>query len=187
NEAETNFKRAQDLFKTQAISRERFDNAQATFKDLDAKMKAAQAQLAQASLNLDYTKIVAPAAGTVARKSIEVGQTVMPGQALFGFVDGQSRWVTANLKETQLEDVKLGRPAVVEIDALSGKKFKGEVESVSPSTGAVFSLLPPDNSTGNFTKVVQRVSVRIKLLDLKPEDIQKLQVGLSAFVTIQAH
>jgi membrane fusion protein (multidrug efflux system) len=183
-EAEVNFKRATELFAKQAIARERFDAAQADFKDTGAKLRAAQAQLEQAQHNVNYTRILAPADGTVARKSVEPGQFVQAGQPLFGFVSSNERWVTANLKETELPGVVPGRKVDVDVDAIPDKSFQGEVESVSPSTGAVFSLLPPDNATGNFTKVVQRVPVRIKLVGLSPEDIERLHAGLSADVSI---
>jgi membrane fusion protein (multidrug efflux system) len=110
---------------------------------------------------------------------------IPPGQPLFGFVESSSRWVMANFKETEITHIEKGKAVKIEVDALPGQEFKGEVESLSPSTGAVFSLLPPDNATGNFTKVVQRVPVKIKLLDLTPNDIEKLQAGLSANVSIK--
>jgi membrane fusion protein (multidrug efflux system) len=184
-EAETSFKRASELIRSQAISQERFDAAQAAYKDTGAKLKQAQAQLEQAQLNVSYTKIVAPADGMIARKSVEPGQFVPAGQPLFGFVASSERWVTANLKETELGGVVPGKPASVDVDAISGRDFHGEVESIGPSTGAIFSLLPPDNATGNFTKVVQRVPVRIKLSNLAPEDVDLLRAGLSAVVTIK--
>jgi membrane fusion protein (multidrug efflux system) len=182
---ETNYKRATELIRSQAIPRERYDAAQAGYKDSVAKLHQAKAQLEQANLNVSYTKIVAPSDGIVARKSVEPGQFVSTGQPMFGFVDAGSRWVTANLKETEIEDVKPGRKVDVEVDAVSGRSFHGEVESIGPSTGAMFSLLPPDNSTGNFTKVVQRVPVRIRLLNLAADDIDRLQAGLSAVVSIR--
>jgi membrane fusion protein (multidrug efflux system) len=187
NEAEIGYKRATELVRSQAIPRERFDAAQAAFKDTGAKLKQAQAQLEQANLNVSYTKIVAPTDGTVARKSVEPGQFVSVGQPLFGFVDQGARWITANLKETEIENVIPGRKSSIEVDAIGDKSFKGEVESIGPSTGATFSLLPPDNATGNFTKVVQRVPVRIKFLDLTADDINRLQAGLSAQVSIRVH
>jgi membrane fusion protein (multidrug efflux system) len=184
-EAEANYKRADDLFKQQAISRERYEAAVAAFKDLTAKTQAAKAKFEQAALNVSYTRIIAPGDGTIARKSVEPGQFVPAGQPLFGFVASKERWVTANLKETELAGVKVGNKATVEVDAIDGKTFHGVVESISPSTGAVFSLLPPDNATGNFTKVVQRVPVRIHLTELSDEDVARLQAGLSATVSIR--
>ncbi len=184
HEAEVNYKRNAELFRSQAISRERFDNASATFKELEAKLKAAQVQLDQAKLNMGYTKIIAPTDGLIARKSIEAGQFVQGGQPLFGFVSTDERWITANLKETDLNRIKIGNEVKITVDAISGKTFHGKVESISPSTGAIFSLLPPDNATGNFTKVVQRVSVKIKFSDLTEEFVSKLQAGLSSEVYI---
>jgi membrane fusion protein (multidrug efflux system) len=141
----------------------------------------------EAKLNLGYTKIVAPEDGTVGRKSFEVGMLATAGQPLLGFVSNTERWVTANLKETDMDNIAVGKKATVEVDAISGKTYEGEVESISPATGATFTLLPPDNATGNFTKVVQRVPVRIKLLNLKENDIDRLQSGLSAEVKIRIH
>jgi membrane fusion protein, multidrug efflux system len=186
-EAELNYHRAENLVRNLAVSQERFDNAKAAYKDQEAKLHAAQAQLEQASLNVSYTKVIAPTDGILAKKSVEKGQFVPVGQPLFGFVETNERWVTANLKETELENVRLGSHAIVSVDAISGRQFPGEVESISPSTGALFSLLPPDNATGNFTKVVQRVPVRIKLNSLSDEDAEVLRAGLSAVVAIRVH
>ncbi len=184
-EAEINFKRSGQLVKTQAISLEKFDAAKASYRELVGRLQAAQSQLNQANLNVTYTRIIAPADGIIARKSVEPGQFVPVGQALFGFVANTERWVTANLKETELGSIQLRNPVTITIDALQNKTIKGEVESISPSTGAIFSLLPPDNATGNFTKVVQRVPIRIKLLNLQADDSDRLQAGLSAVVSIR--
>lgn len=184
-DAEVNFRRAESLIASNAISKQQFDAAEASFRELKKKAAAVKARLDEANLNLAYTEIRAPADGVVAKRSVEAGQVVSVGQPLFGFVESTSRWVIANLKETELRGVKRGRPATVTVDALSNKKFFGEVESISPATGATFSLLPPDNATGNFTKVVQRVPVRIRLLNLTPEDIDSLQAGLSAEVKVK--
>ena len=187
NEARVNYKRAEELIKNQAISKERFDKTSADVKDLDAKLKAANSLAQQAGLNESYTRIIAPSDGIIARKSVEPGQFVPAGQPLFGFVAENKRWVLANLKETELQDVHLGQKVKIQVDALNGKKFEGKVISIAPSTGAVFSLLPPDNATGNFTKVVQRVPVKIELENLNEQDIEALQLGLSAVVSIAVH
>lgn len=184
-EAELGFKRATDLLKKQAISQEKYDQALAAFRDLSSKVKASQAQLEQANLNVSYTAIIAPSDGMIARKSVEPGQFVPAGQALFAFVADGDRWVTANLKETELDGVKIGGMASIKVDSLPSRVFQGKVESISPSTGAVFSLLPPDNATGNFTKVVQRVPVRIRLENLSSEDMINLRAGLSADISIR--
>ncbi|RZA08874.1 MAG: HlyD family secretion protein, partial [Proteobacteria bacterium] len=99
----------------------------------------------------------------------------------------EERWVTANFKETDLESIRLGAKARVDVDAVSSRDFEGKVVSISAATGATFTLLPPDNATGNFTKVVQRVPVKIELQNLKPEDVELLRAGLSADVTISKH
>ncbi len=186
-DAETNFNRLKSLYHGGAVTQQQFDTASTLFKTESKKNAATHAQLDQAQLNLAYTEIKAPSNGFIARRSVEKGQVVPPGQPLLGFVSSESRWVIANFKETDLSRVKLGAKTKVEVDALDGEVYQGEVESISPSTGATFTLLPPDNATGNFTKVVQRIPVKIKLKDLKPEDTLKLQVGLSVEVSVRAH
>jgi membrane fusion protein (multidrug efflux system) len=183
--AEINYRRTLELFKKGASTQERLDAAEIQLQMMKNKIKSAQAQVASAKLNLDYTKILAPTDGMVGRKSFEVGMLANAGQPLLGFVEGSERWVVANLKETDLDPIAVGKKAVITVDAISGREFEGEVESISPTTGATFSLLPPDNATGNFTKVVQRVPVRIKLLNLNERDIDRLQSGLSAEVKIR--
>lgn len=183
--AEINYNRALDLYKKGASTKERLDTADTQFQSFRSKLRSAEAQVATAKLNLSYTRIVAPTDGTVGRKSFEVGMLAGAGQPLFGFVEGNTRWVVANLKETDMDHLEVGKKAYITVDAISGREFDGEVESVSPTTGATFSLLPPDNATGNFTKVVQRVPVRIKLLNLTEADADRLQSGLSAEVKIR--
>ena len=122
--------------------------------------------------------------GLIGRESVEVGQLASPGLPLIGFVSSEERWVTANLKETEIEHIKLGANAKIEVDAIGGRTFQGQVTAISSATGSTFALLPPDNATGNFTKVVQRVPVKIQLKNLTNEDIELLKVGLSAVVKI---
>ena len=186
-DAQTTFHRISSLYSKGAVAQQQFDTASATYKDSMKRATAIEAQLAQSKLNLSYADIKAPSDGMIARRSVEPGQVVPVGQPLLGFVEGRTRWIVANFKETDLPELKIGRAAHVDVDAIPGKRFRAEVESFSPSTGATFTLLPPDNATGNFTKVVQRVPVRLKLLDLAPEDIRELRVGLSAEVTVRAH
>jgi membrane fusion protein, multidrug efflux system len=176
-----------DLFNKGASTRERLDSAEAQYRSLDNKFKAAQAEVAEASLNLGYTRITAPVDGKVGKKSFEVGMLAAPGQPLLGFVSNDERWVTANLKETDMANVVEGKKAYITVDAIPGREFDGLVDSISPATGASFTLLPPDNATGNFTKVIQRVPVRIKLLNLNEGDMDRLQNGLSADVKIRVH
>jgi membrane fusion protein (multidrug efflux system) len=127
----------------------------------EARVRQAEAALKQAELNLEYTTIKAPTDGVVSRKSVELGQVVQPGQPLFALVDLNDVWVTANFKESQLAKMRPGQKATIDVDALGGKEFQGHVDSIAAATGAKFSLLPPENATGNYVKVVQRVPVRI--------------------------
>jgi membrane fusion protein (multidrug efflux system) len=185
--AQVNYERNAALFKEGAETKERLDAAQALFNSLTQKLKAADAGVKQSEENFSQTEIKAPASGRVAKKSFEIGMSVNPGQPLVGFVVGDDRWVVANFKETEISGIQPGQLAKVNVDAISGKTFIGVVDSISPSTGAAFSLLPPDNAVGNFTKVVQRVPVKIKLTHLSPADVQLLQAGLSADVSVKRH
>ncbi len=139
--------------------------------------------LAKAKRDLSFTRVVAPFDGTVGNKAAEVGNLVAPGTRLMALVPLNASYVDANFKETQLGDIKPGQPADVSIDALGGRTIQGVVTSISPASGSEFSLLPPDNATGNFTKVVQRVAVRITF----PEEVLKavsLRPGLSVVATV---
>jgi membrane fusion protein (multidrug efflux system) len=138
-------------------------NARAGVRLAEARLAGARATRENAALQLSYTKIMAPASGVVSRKTVEVGQLVQPGQTLMSVVADTGVWITANMKETQLHDLRIGQPVEIEVDAYEGAHVEGVVESISSATGARFALLPPDNATGNFTKVVQRVPVRIRV------------------------
>lgn len=186
-DAERNYRRLVDLLSKGAVSQQQFDTSSAQYNDVKAKYDAIASQVAQAELNLSNTKIVAPVDGFIAKKSVEVGQLAAPGVPLIGFIDAGERWIIANFKETEIEGIKLDAKVEVEVDAISGRKFEGSVESISSATGATFTLLPPDNATGNFTKVVQRVPVKIKFVNLTAEDIVKLRTGLSAFIKVSTH
>jgi membrane fusion protein (multidrug efflux system) len=186
-QAKNDYDRNLALFQEEAISKQQLDAALARYRSLGSRLRADQSKIDQAKLNLSYTQVVAPEDGTIAKKSVEPGQVVPPGQALFGFVSSGERWVEANFKETQIARIKPGQKVTVEVDAISGKNFEGEVESLGSATGSTFTLLPPDNSTGNFTKVVQRLPVRIKFTHLTEQDIDRLAAGLSAIVTIKVH
>src|SRR6266516_1220622 len=139
------------------------NTAEAGVRVANARTLAARAAAANAQLQLDYTRITAPASGEVSRRQVEVGQLVAPGQPLLSIVADTGVWVTANFKETQLARIHPGQTVEFEIDAYGGCIAEGKVESVSGATGAKFALLPPDNATGNFTKVGQRVPVRIRV------------------------
>jgi membrane fusion protein (multidrug efflux system) len=187
NDAEKNYRRIKDLYAQSVVSSQQYDSATANYNEVRAKYDSASAKLVQAELNLENTQVKAPSDGIIARKSAEIGQLASPGSPLIGFVSSESRWVTANFKETDISNVHIGKKVDIEIDALSGRSFSGEVESISSATGATFTLLPPDNATGNFTKVVQRVPVRIKFLSLTADDYDKIQAGLSALVKVHIH
>jgi len=149
----------------------------------EARVLQAQAALKQAELNREYAAITAPAAGVVSRKSVEVGQVVQPGQPLMALISLERPWITANFKETQLADMRPGQPATIEVDAYGGREFKGHVQSVAAATGARFSLIPPDNATGNYVKVVQRVPVKI-VLDEGQDPEHLLRPGMSVVPTV---
>jgi membrane fusion protein (multidrug efflux system) len=186
-DAEKSFNRISDLYKQNVVSSQQFDTSTANYHEIRARYDAASSKLMQSQLNLENTQIKAPTDGSIAKKSAEVGQLASPGTPLIGFVGAESRWITANFKETDIENIHIGNKVLIEIDALSGAQFQGEVESISSATGATFTLLPPDNATGNFTKVVQRVPVKIKFIGLKAEDIDRIQAGLSVVVKVKVH
>ena len=148
-------------------------------------IQEAKARLEQACLNLSYTKVVAHITGFVTRRQVEVGNWVQPGQPLMAVVplETQELWINANYKETQLTNMCIGQPAEVTVDTYPDVTFPGKVDSIMAGTGAAFSLLPPENATGNWVKVVQRVPVKIVLCPPFPED-KPLRLGMSSIVTI---
>jgi membrane fusion protein (multidrug efflux system) len=155
----------------------------AAVRGADARVAAAQAAVDNARLQLSYTALLAPVDGMVAKRTAEPGALVQVGQNLMSVVPDRDIWVTANLKETQLDKVRVGDPVDFTVDAYGGLTFHGKVESLSPATGARFALLPPDNATGNFTKVVQRVPVRIAV-EQSSDPTHPLRPGMSVDVTI---
>jgi membrane fusion protein (multidrug efflux system) len=149
---------------------------------LVADLHAKEAALDLAQVNLGYARIVAPADGTVGERQVRPGQLVSPGTQVFAFVDGTA-WILANFRETQLTNIKVGDPVDVRIDVYPNERIRGRVLEIAPASGSQFALLPPDNATGNFTKVVQRVPVKIALEDSTLGS--RLRSGLSAVVTIR--
>ena len=148
-----------------------------------AKFKLNRTSVEQAQLNLGYTVVRAPVDGVVSRKSVEIGQVVQAGQPLLALVEMEDIWVTADYKETQLHYMRVGQPAVIKVDAFGGREYRGHVDSISAATGARFSLLPPENATGNYVKVVQRIPVKIVLE--KGQDPQRLlRPGMSVDATV---
>jgi membrane fusion protein, multidrug efflux system len=156
--------------------------ARARAAEARARVEVAKARRDLANIDLINTKVYATRAGVASKKTVVVGQVIGAGQPVAMIVPTDAVWVTANFKETQLHKMRVGQDAEVEIDAYPGLKLAGKVESLSGATGARFSLLPPDNATGNFTKVVQRVPVRIKLTDVPTDRV--LRPGMSADVTV---
>ena len=169
-QAEANWRNAQTAPKQMQVIRSRAASA-------EAQALRKKADLDQAQLNLRYTKIVAPVAGLVSDRTVEVGQNVAPGQELMKIIPLNDVWITANFKETQLRHMKVGQPVTLEVDS-NGRKYKGKVESIAGASGARFSLLPPENATGNYVKVVQRIPVKI-VLDPGENKDQSLRPGMS--------
>jgi membrane fusion protein (multidrug efflux system) len=169
-QAEANLRNAQTAPRQMEVTRSRAASALA-----QAQLK--KAALDQAALNLQYTKITAPVAGVVSDRTVEVGQNVAPGQELMKVIPLDDIWITANFKETQLRDMKVGQPVTIEVDA-NGRKYKGKVNSFAGASGARFSLLPPENATGNYVKVVQRIPVKI-VLDPGENKDHSLRPGMS--------
>lgn len=185
-DADRSYRRFSELYGKAVVSQAQYDTASANFAEVKAKWDAISAQVSQAQLNLENTKIRAPADGFIAKKSLEPGQFAAPGVPLIGFVDAHERWVTANFKETELDSIRPGAKVAVNVDALSGT-YSGHVASISSATGSTFTLLPPDNATGNFTKVVQRVPVKIEFDHLSDDEAEQLRIGLSAYVKVSKH
>lgn len=167
-----------------AAAREQVTAAQAGLQGADARVAAARAARDQVALQLGYTRVIAPADGIVARRGVEAGQLVQPGQPLMTLVPLRDVWVVANLNETDIAGVRPGDAVEFTVDAYPGRGFHGRVESLSPATGAKFSLLPPDNATGNFTKVVQRIPVKIRVDPAEADSVHPLRPGMSAEVVV---
>ena len=203
--AQADLKRNEQLFQTHVIDRREYDSSVAQAKSdvanvesnakkvasqeaqvqltaaqyaaAAAEEKQAEAQLHQAQLQLSYTRIYAPFDGKVTKKSVEPGNYVQPGQTLFSLVPPDV-WVIANFKETQLKNMKVGQPVSVKVDAVPGHDFKAHVDSFQVGTGGRFTLLPPENATGNFVKVVQRIPVKI-VFDEPASELERLWAGES--------
>jgi membrane fusion protein (multidrug efflux system) len=148
---------------------------------LKAELKKKNAQLALAKINVTYTIVRAPYTGRMGRKTILEGQQIQSGQPLVFIVNDHKKWITANFKETQIEDLHIGQVVNIEVDAISKRTYKGRIQAISASTGSKFSLLPPDNSTGNFVKIIQRVPVRISFDD---QNIEEVKSGMNATVSV---
>jgi membrane fusion protein, multidrug efflux system len=195
---EKDYNRYKQLFDANAgVTQQQLDNASAAATSARAQFGSANSQVAanhakiaqekaaveQAQLNLSYTKIIAPQAGRVTKKSVEQGEHISTGQPLLAIVPPEI-WVVANFKETQLKHMKPGQQVTIKVDAYSGKTFKGHIDSIQAGTGSVFSLLPPENATGNYIKVVQRVPVKV-VFDEDPNDLKTLSPGMSVIPVVK--
>lgn len=205
----TIFSRYENLLKKEAVTREQFDNARTDYevkrthyetllkerkntilrkkqqeqklKQVDAQIRLADFEQDRASLDLSYTVITAPCDGVIGRKNIQIGQLVQSGQTLVHIVDGREKWITANFRESQIAHIREGQKAEIKVDAYSGERFSGVVRSLSDATGSAFSLVPQDNTTGNFVKVEQRVPVRIEFDEqTSPQRLKYLRAGMNA-------
>jgi membrane fusion protein (multidrug efflux system) len=147
-------------------------------------IKQRQVDVDDAKLNLSYTVITAPADGRISKVNVQVGQFLSAGQSTFSLVLDQSLWVIANFKETQYSKMKIGQPVVIEVDAIPGHEFQGRVSSFAPATGATFALLPPDNASGNFVKVVQRLPVKIEFTNIQDSLMNRMKAGMNVNVDV---
>jgi membrane fusion protein (multidrug efflux system) len=217
--AEQDFKRYQELIKTNSITQQQYEQAEAerdatakqlevaqrqreaSFRETSSKkaqsgvseknislartlVEEREADLKYAQLQLSYAYILAPSSGVISRKNVQPGQYIQAGQSLFALVTETQKWIVANFKETQLTKMKPGQNVEIEVDAFPGETFTGKIESLSPATGAKFALLPPDNASGNFVKVVQRIPVKI-LLTEKAEKSNLLRAGMNVIVDVE--
>jgi membrane fusion protein (multidrug efflux system) len=178
--AEATYRAAQDQYKA---ALEQVGTSRNQLKVTDVGVTQRQADVDYAKLQLTYTTITAPSSGITSKKNIQIGQLVQAGQTLFSIVNDNSLYITANFKETQLDKLRNGQKVNIEVDAYPDLKLNGEVYNFSPATGAKFSLLPPDNATGNYVKVVQRIPVKIKI-NADKETMAKLRPGMSVNVSV---
>jgi membrane fusion protein (multidrug efflux system) len=204
--AELEKNRAEALYQKEVLPRDRFDRAMTGYEVAVAQVKAAEEQLRQAEsqkltqastimqkeataalveLNYEYTKIYAPVEGYVTRKSVQIGNQIQPGQPLMAVVALDDIWVTANFKETEMENIRPGQRVELTVDSYPGKVFSGKVDSIMAGTGVSFSLFPAENATGNYVKVVQRIPVKI-VLDEGTDKDHVLRVGMSVEPTVIA-
>lgn len=145
---------------------------------VEANILRKKSDLEMAKLNLSYTVITAPYSGYVGRRTLEVGQLIQTGQTITNLIKNNDKWVVANYREMQIENIYIGQEVKVRVDAISDKVFRGKVTAISEATGSKFSLLPTDNSAGNFVKIQQRIPVRIDFIDMNDEDMNKLRAGM---------
>lgn len=213
--AETDYKRYQELMKEEAVTPQQFDRVKTDYAATKARyeqllrqkqstslmkqeqtqrleqnesaIKLAEAALNLAKLNLSYTIIRATTDGVTGRKDIHAGQLVQSGQTLVTLVDGTEKWVIANYKETQTTDMQKGQLVKIQVDAIPGIEYEGQISSISDATGSFYSVIPQDNSAGNFVKVEQRIPVRIEFThNNRPEDLERLRAGMNVECTVNS-
>lgn len=206
--AERNYKRFKTLYEKKAVTKQQYDDMHTVYSASKARyemlnrqkesvrsvsreqntrlgqneagIKLAEVALELARLNLSYTVILAPCDGFTGRKEIQEGQLIQPGQTLANIVNAEEKWVVANYKETQTTDIRIGQEVEIEVDAVPGYKFKGVVRSISRATGSSFSLMPQDNSSGNFVKIEQRIPIRIDFSkDNDNEAMERVSAGMN--------
>ena len=212
--AETDYKRYQELVKEEAVTPQQFDRVRtdyaatkARYEQLirqkqstslvkqeqtqrleqnEAAIKLAEAALELAKLNLSYTVILATTDGVTGRKEIHEGELVQQGQTLVTLVDGTEKWVIANYKETQITNMHIGQKVKISVDAIPGVRFEGRISSISDATGSAYSIIPQDNSAGNFVKVEQRIPIRIEFTsENKKENLERLRAGMNVECTVE--
>lgn len=212
--AETDYKRYQELVKEEAVTPQQFDRVRtdyaatkARYEQLirqkqstslvkqeqtqrleqnEAAIKLAEAALELAKLNLSYTVILATTDGVTGRKEIHEGELVQQGQTLVTLVDGTEKWVIANYKETQTTNMHIGQKVKINVDAIPGVRFEGRISSISDATGSAYSIIPQDNSAGNFVKVEQRIPIRIEFTsENKKENLERLRAGMNVECTVE--
>lgn len=212
--AEQNLNRYESLLKDEAVTRQQFEQVKTEYDaqkaqyhalinqrnstslsasetasrlDInDAEIKRTAAALEMAKLNLSYTVIVAPHDGIMGRRMINEGQLLQAGQQVATIVTGENKWVVANYREKQMNDIHVGRKMKVKVDGLNGKEFEGVVTAISAATGSKYAAVPVDNSTGNFVKVQQRIPVRVEFTDAnKKEDLQQLRAGMNVTLNLK--
>lgn len=206
--AEADYNRFKVLLENKAVTQQQFDGIRTNYESLKAKLETmkrqkqsthlakteqtqrleqhelrievAKAALELAELNLSYTVVLAPCKGTMSRKNIQVGELMMPGKQLFSVIESNDKWVIANYRETQRENIHIGNKVEIEVDAFPGVTFEGRVEAISNATGAQYSHIAPDNSAGNFVKVEQRIPVKIIFTDNNdPELLEQIGAGMN--------
>ena len=212
--AETDYKRYQELVKEETVTPQQFDRVRtdyaatkARYEQLirqkqstslvkqeqtqrleqnEAAIKLAEAALELAKLNLSYTVILATTDGVTGRKEIHEGELVQQGQTLVTLVDGTEKWVIANYKETQTTNMHIGQKVKINVDAIPGVRFEGKISSISDATGSAYSIIPQDNSAGNFVKVEQRIPIRIEFTsENKKENLERLRAGMNVECTVE--